>query len=214
MLRTDPVRERMLKEAAADLDEAATLLAGEKQANQTGDPVAFAKQASLARAYANLKYVDDTNALIAAMAKVAEDKGELPYAVDHPYMNRFSKSLPGQIAGGIGGAVLGGLVGAATHSGHAAQEATLTGAGIGGAAGAALGGIPGWMGAVHEHDQAVDKLEGEGHKLNFVTKHPYITGAAGHFLGGAMGAMGAIAAHHVMKQDLARDVRQGQASAT
>lgn len=205
MTGTDPVRERMLKEAAQNLAEASQLLAVEKQAMATqaagADPIAFAKQASLARAYANLKYVDDVNALLGAMQKVAEEKGELPYAVDHPYMNRFMKSLPGM---GIGAGV-GGAVGAIAS--HELGVPLGSAAAAGGLLGAAVGQIPGMVESSREHDEAVHKLEDEGHKLNFVTRHPYITEFGAGALGGGLGSLGAIAAHHVLKQDLARDVR-------
>jgi hypothetical protein len=70
MIGQDPVRERMLKEAATELSEAADLLAEHEKAASsqapTADPIETAKQASLARTAANLIYVDHVNALLAA----------------------------------------------------------------------------------------------------------------------------------------------------
>lgn len=213
MTRHDHIREQMLKEAAAGLTEAVSLLQEHEKAASAQaaglDPTEYAKQAALARAYANLKYIDMADGLLEGMGKAAaeREKGEVPYSIDHPYMNQFMKGLPGMGIGGALGAVAGGVAGLATHN----PEAALGGALMGGATGAALGSVPGALMAVKEHHDDALKLEREGYKMDFVTRHPYLTAYAGRALAGPVGDVAAMALHHSQKQDLADQIRKREA---
>ena len=196
-------RGALLKQAADLTREAMEILAAESQkvASVTGDDeaalVETLKLASLTRIHRDLKFVDYVNAILEGQAKqAAEDRKELPFVIDHPYLSSFAHSMAGGALGAIPGAVIG-----------AAATRHPEGALLGGTAGFVAGGLGGQLVNLVGHHQAATQLEREGHRMGFVTRHPYMTDLLPTAVLGPLGRVGSAVLHHHDKQSLVDQMR-------
>ena len=98
----------------------------------------------------------------------AAARDDLPESVNHPYWHAFVNTAGGALAGGLGGAALGLVAG----KGKTVARTMAAGAAVG----ASLGGLGGRAKAVIDHYEDRKDYEREtGRELPIVMRHPYLT---------------------------------------